>query len=190
MGRNIAIFASGSGTNTENIINYFKDNDEVSIRLVVSNKKDAYVLERARQHNVPATVCPKPLWEDGKEILKLMRANEIDFIVLAGFLLKVPQALLDAYPRRIVNIHPALLPKYGGKTMYGSKVHEAVVAAKEKESGITIHFIDEHYDQGQTIFQAKCEISPEDTPDDVATKVHALEYKWYPEIIQRVVEKL
>lgn len=190
MKKNIAIFASGSGTNAENIINYFKDNDEVTIKLVVSNKSDAFVLQRAKNLNVPSAVCSKTDWATGEKILDLMKENEIDFIVLAGFLLKVPEKLLEAYPRRIVNIHPALLPKHGGKSMYGSKVHEAVVADGDKESGITIHYIDEHYDQGQTIYQAKCEVLPTDTPDDVAKKVHALEYKWFPVVIERVLSKL
>jgi phosphoribosylglycinamide formyltransferase-1 len=178
MSKNIAIFASGSGTNAENIINYFKDNDDITIKVVV--KQNAFVLERAKRLNVPAVVCPKAQWENGLEILSLLQSYSIDFIVLAGFLLKVPQILLEAFPQRIVNIHPALLPKYGGKSFYGSKVHEAVVAAGEKESGITIHFIDEHYDQGQIIFQDKCEVLPTDTADDVAKKVHVLEYKWFP----------
>lgn len=190
MRKNIAIFASGSGTNAENIINYFKENDEVTIKLVVSNKSDAFVLERAKRLNVSSAICPKADWITGEKILDLMKENEIDFIVLAGFLLKVPHILVEAYPQRIVNIHPALLPKHGGKSMYGNKVHEAVVADGDKESGITIHFIDEHYDQGQTIYQAKCEVLPTDTPEDVATKVHALEYKWFPLIIERVVSKL
>lgn len=190
MKKNIAIFASGSGTNAENIVNYFKDNDEVIIKLIVSNKKDAYVLQRAKNLNVPSVVCPKADWMTGEKILSLMKEQAIDFIVLAGFLLKVPQILLDAYPRRIVNIHPALLPKHGGKSMYGSKVHEAVVADGDKESGITIHYIDEHYDQGLTIYQAKCEVLPTDTPEDVAKKVHVLEYKWFPVVIERVLEKL
>src|SRR5574344_18435 len=190
MKKNIAIFASGSGTNAENIINYFKDNDEVTIKIVVSNKTDAFVLQRAARLNVPAVVCPKADWVSGERILSLMKENEIDFIVLAGFLLKVPDKLLRAYPRRIINIHPALLPKHGGKSMYGSKVHEAVVADGDKESGITIHYIDEHYDQGLTIYQAKCEVLPTDTPEDVAKKVHVLEYKWFPVVIERVLEKL
>lgn len=190
MKKNIAIFASGSGTNTENIINYFKDNDDVNIKIVVSNKSDAYVLQRAQKAGIPSAVCLKAQWATGEEILSLMKRNEIDFIVLAGFLLKVPDALIEAYPQRIINIHPALLPKFGGKSMYGSRVHEAVVAAHEKESGITIHFIDNHYDQGQTVYQAKCEVLPTDNADDVATKVHALEYKWFPIIIEQVLAKL
>jgi phosphoribosylglycinamide formyltransferase-1 len=190
MKKNIAIFASGSGTNAENIIHYFKENDKVTIKIVVSNKDDAYVLERARKENVPSVVCPKEQWQIGEEILSLMKKNKIDFIVLAGFLLKIPQLLLHNYPHRIINIHPALLPRHGGKGMYGNKVHEAVVTAKEKESGITIHYIDENYDEGQTFFQAKCEILPSDTADEVAAKVHALEYKWFPTIIERAISEL
>jgi phosphoribosylglycinamide formyltransferase-1 len=189
MNKNIAIFASGSGTNTQNIIEYFKNDTDINVRIIVSNKKDAYVLERAHKLGVQAVVFGKEKWQTGEEILSLMKENEIDYIILAGFLLKVPQALIDAYPQRIMNIHPALLPKYGGKSMYGDRVHEAVVAAGEKESGITIHFIDENYDRGQTIFQAKCEVLPTDTAEDVATKVHALEYKWYPVIIKETIKK-
>lgn len=189
MDKNIAIFASGSGTNTQNIIEYFKNDTDINVRIIVSNKKDAYVLERAHKLGVQAVVFGKEKWQTGDEILSLMKENKIDYIILAGFLLKVPQSLIDAFPQRIMNIHPALLPKHGGKSMYGDRVHEAVVAAGEKESGITIHFIDENYDQGQTIFQAKCEVLPTDTAEDVATKVHALEYKWYPVIIKEAITK-
>ena len=187
MVNNIAIFASGNGTNAENIINYFKENNNIIIKVIVSNKSNAYVLERAHKLNIPAVVCPNQLWTTGEEILSLMKSYHINYIVLAGLLLKVPNTLLKAFPQRIINIHPALLPKFGGKSFYGSKVHEAVVAAKEKESGITIHFIDDNYDKGQTIFQAKCEVLPSDTADDVAKKVHVLEYKWFPVIIEKVI---
>lgn len=189
MKKNIAIFASGSGTNTQNIIEYFKGSNAINIKLIISNKQDAYVLERARILSIPSVVCPKEKWQTGEEIVKLMKDNDIQFIVLSGFLLKIPQPLLDAFPKKIINIHPALLPKYGGKSMYGNRVHEAVVAAKEKESGITIHYIDKYYDRGQIIFQAKCEVLPTDTTEEVATKVHALEYKWFPKIIEKVVNQ-
>ncbi|MDR2858961.1 MAG: phosphoribosylglycinamide formyltransferase, partial [Mediterranea sp.] len=165
--KNIAILASGSGTNAENIINYFGKNNLVEVALIISNKENAYVLERARKLNVTTAVVPKSDWETGEKVIALLRKYQIDFIVLAGFLLRVPYAVLRAYPRKMINIHPALLPKFGGKGMYGDKVHEAVVAAREKESGITIHYINEYYDEGQIIFQAKCEILPEDSPEDV-----------------------
>ena len=187
MKKNIAIFASGSGTNAENIIRYFQENDLIRVALVLSNRSDAYVLERAHRLQVPSEVFLKEDWVSGEQILALLHEYHIDFIVLAGFLVRVPERLLHAYPDKIINIHPALLPKYGGKGMYGDRVHEAVVAAGEKESGITIHYINEHYDEGNTIFQATCPVLPTDSPDDVAKKVHALEYEHFPKIIEQVL---
>ena len=190
MKKNIAIFASGSGTNAENIIRHFEKSDFVRVALVISNKEGAYVLERAHRLQVPSEVFPKEEWRSGERILALLKEYEIDFIVLAGFLLRVPEVLLYAYPDKIINIHPALLPKFGGKGMYGDRVHEAVVAAGEYESGITIHYINEHYDEGSTIFQAKCSVLPEDSATDVAKKVHALEYKYFPVIIEKVLDQM
>ncbi|GAA6241083.1 phosphoribosylglycinamide formyltransferase [Bacteroides fragilis] len=187
MEKNIAIFASGSGTNAENIIRYFEGNDSVRVKLVLSNRRDAYVLERAHRLGVLCRAFPKSDWEIAESILDLLREHQIDLIVLAGFLLRIPDALLHAYPNKIINIHPALLPKFGGKGMYGDRVHEAVVMAGESESGITIHYIDEHYDEGSIIFQAKCSVLPGDTPAEVAKKVHALEYEWFPRIIEQTV---
>lgn len=187
MRKNIAIFASGSGSNAENIIRYFQGNDSVQVSLILSNKSDAYVLERAHRLKVPSYVFPKEDWLAGDEILAVLQEHRIDFVVLAGFLIRVPDLLLYAYPNKIINIHPALLPKFGGKGMYGDCVHEAVVAAGEKESGITIHYINERYDEGNTIFQATCPVLPEDTPEEVAKKVHALEYKYFPLVIEQVV---
>ena len=190
MQKNIAIFASGSGTNAENIIRHFQGNKDVNVALVVSNKPDAYVLVRAANLHVPSLTLTREEFAQGERLAALMKERGIDFIVLAGFLLRVPEALIEAYPGRIVNIHPALLPKYGGKGMYGDRVHRAVVEAGERESGITIHLIDEQYDRGTTVFQAKCPVLPDDTPDDVAHKVHALEYAHYPEVIERLVAGL
>ncbi len=190
MQKNIAIFASGSGTNAENIIRHFQGNKDVNVALVVSNKPDAYVLVRAANLNVPSLTLTREEFARGEELARLMKERGIDFIVLAGFLLRVPEALIEAYPGRIVNIHPALLPKYGGKGMYGDRVHRAVVEAGERESGITIHLIDEQYDRGTTVFQAKCPVLPGDTPDDVARKVHALEYAHYPEVIGQLLADL
>lgn len=190
MKKNIAIFASGSGTNAENIIRYFQGNDSVSISLVLSNKRDAYVLERAERLQVPGCVFLKEDWITGDKVLAILQEYGIDFIVLAGFLIRVPDLLLHAYPNKIINIHPALLPKFGGKGMYGDRVHQAVIAAGEKESGITIHYINEHYDEGDVIFQAACPVLPSDTPDDVAKKVHVLEYTHYPILIDRIVAGL
>ena len=184
--KKIALFASGSGSNAENIIRYFEKNEELQFPLILSNKSDAYVHERAKQLNIPSFTINKSGFENG-DALRLLKEHQIDFIVLAGFLLKVPENLLKEYPNKIINIHPALLPKFGGKGMYGHHVHDAVVANKEKESGITIHYVNEHYDEGELIFQAKCEVLPTDSADDVAEKVHALEYAHFPEIIGKII---
>ena len=189
MKKNIAIFASGSGSNAENIIRYFQKSGSAQVSLVLSNKSDAYVLERAHRLGVPCNVFPKEDWIAGDEILAVLQEARIDFIVLAGFLFRVPDLLLHAYPYKIINIHPALLPKYGGKGMYGDRVHQAVVTAGEKESGITIHYINEHYDEGDTIFQVTCPILPTDSPDDVAKKVHALEYEHFPLVIEKLLNE-
>ena len=187
MKKNIAIFASGSGSNTENIIRYFRENEAIQVSLVLSNRSDAYVLERAHRLGVPCNVFPKEDWMAGDEILAVLQEYHIDFVVLAGFLVRVPDLLLHAYPNKIINIHPALLPKFGGKGMYGDRVHEAVVAAGEKESGITIHYINERYDEGNIVFQTACPVLPTDSPEDVAKKVHALEYEHFPRVIERVL---
>jgi phosphoribosylglycinamide formyltransferase-1 len=185
----IVLFASGSGSNAENIARYFSGNSAISVPLIISNKRDAYVHERARRLGIPSFTFSKAEFDEGSVVIDTLRTYEINFIVLAGFLLKVSQPLLDAYPGRIINIHPALLPKFGGKGMYGDRVHQAVVEAGETESGITIHYIDEHYDEGDIIFQATCEVLPEDTPEEVARKVHALEYAFFPEVIEKVIAK-
>ncbi len=189
MKKNIAIFASGSGSNAENIIRYFQKSGSAQVSLVLSNKSDAYVLERAHRLRVPCNVFPKEDWIAGDEILAVLQEARIDFIVLAGFLFRVPDLLLHAYPYKIINIHPALLPKYGGKGMYGDRAHQAVVTAGEKESGITIHYINEHYDEGDTIFQVTCPVLPTDSPDDVAKKVHALEYEHFPLVIEKLLNE-
>lgn len=187
MGKNIAIFASGNGTNAENIIRYFQNNELVSVELVLANRETAFVLERARSLNVPFAYMPKKEWEDGTAVLALLRDKKIDFVVLAGFLARVPDCILHAYPNKIINIHPSLLPKFGGKGMYGDRVHEAVVAAGEKESGITIHYLNERFDEGEIIVQYKCPVLPQDTAEDVAKKVHALEYEYYPQVIEKLL---
>jgi phosphoribosylglycinamide formyltransferase-1 len=188
--KKIAIFASGSGSNAENIVLHFNQNPAIKVNLILTNNSNAGVLDRAKRLNVPTTEFTAKELKETNAVLSLLKEYDIDFVVLAGFLLKVPDSLLKAYPNRIVNIHPALLPKYGGKGMYGAHVHEAVVAAGEKESGITIHYINEHYDEGDIIFQSKCGINPSDTPDDVARKVHELEYKYYPSVIEDVLNKI
>lgn len=182
----IAVFASGSGSNAENIVRYFHDDPNVNIDVIVSNRIDAFVHERAKNLGVESVTFSKDDICNTHKVVDYLRDRGIDFIVLAGFLLKIPQNLLDAYPNRIINIHPALLPKYGGKGMYGDNVHKAVVAAGEKESGITIHYVNENYDEGNIIFQAKCTVSPSDTYEDVAKKVHELEYIHFPEVIEGV----
>ncbi|SFL41847.1 formyltetrahydrofolate-dependent phosphoribosylglycinamide formyltransferase [Porphyromonadaceae bacterium KH3CP3RA] len=186
----IALFASGSGSNAENIVRYFSEKEDISIPLIISNKRDAYVHERAGRLGIPSFTFSKAEFDEGLAIIDLLRTSGIDYIVLAGFLLKVSQPLLDAYPGRIINIHPALLPKFGGKGMYGDRVHQAVVEAGETESGITIHYIDENYDEGDIIFQATCEVLPGDTPEEVARKVHALEYDHFPKVIEAVAKGL
>ena len=187
---NIAIFASGSGSNAQNIANYFASHQDINVALIISNRSDAYVHERARILEIPSVTFSREAFDKGDVILELLRSHEIGFIVLAGFLLKISQPLLDAYPHRIVNIHPALLSGYGGKGMYGDRVHRSVVEAGDRESGITIHYVNEHYDEGDIIFQARCELFPGDTPDEVARKVHALEYAHFPVVIDSLVKKL
>ena len=183
MSKNIAIFASGNGTNAENIIRYFQNSESVNVKLVLADRETAFVLERARRLNVPFACLDKAAWVDGTAVLSLLEDKGIDFIVLAGFLARVPDCILHAYPNKIINIHPSLLPKFGGKGMYGGHVHEAVVAAGETETGITIHYLNEHFDEGEIIVQYKCPVLPQDTAEDVAKKVHALEYEYYPKII-------
>mgnify|MGYP006284925185 CR=1 FL=1 len=190
MKKRIAIFASGSGTNAEEIIKYFKNSSIAEVVLVLSNKPSAYVLERAGKHGIDRHVFDRiSLYETG-EVAELLEQHKIDFIVLAGFLWLFPDDLVKKYTGRIVNIHPALLPKYGGKGMYGMKVHEAVVQNNERESGITIHFVNERYDEGQVIFQAKCRVDSSDSPVEVAKKVHELEYRHYPEVIEQCIKNL
>ncbi len=187
--KRIAIFASGSGSNAENIVRYFSGNDEIEIALILSNKKEAFVHERAKNLGVPSYTFSKTEFDEAELILETLQQYNIDFIVLAGYLLKVSAPLLKAFPNRIINIHPALLPKYGGKGMYGDRVHRAVMEAGEKESGISIHYVNEHYDEGDIIFQASCEVLPGDTPGDIAQRVHQLEYKHFPEVIEKIVRK-
>ena len=186
----IGIFASGSGTNAENIIRYFSEKPSFQVTLIVSNKEDAYVLERARKFDISAIVCSKMDFLNTNKVVDILREYKIDFIILAGFLLRIPENIIHIYPNRIVNIHPALLPKYGGKGMYGDHVHKAVVKAGEHESGITIHYINERYDEGNIIFQASCRVLPSDTPHDVAEMVHTLEYKYYPRVIEDVLQTI
>ncbi len=184
--KRIAILASGSGSNAENIIKYFSANNEVEVPFVISNRKEVYVHERCKYLGVPSYVIPKADFENGV-VTKFLLDNKIDLVVLAGFLLRIPDDMLAAYPNKVINIHPSLLPKYGGKGMYGDNVHKAVVENKETESGITIHFLNDRFDEGEHVAQYKCEVLPTDTPEDVAAKVHALEYEWYPKVIENIL---
>lgn len=188
--KNIAIFASGSGTNAQRIVEYFAGKGTAEVSIILSNKPDAYVLERARKYGILSVVFNRDEFYKTDKILKTLQDLNVDLIVLAGFLWLVPVNLLKAYPNRIINIHPALLPKYGGKGMYGVNVHKAVIANGEKESGITIHYVNENYDEGNAIFQERCTIEPADTPESLASKIHSLEYKYFPVVLEQVLEKL
>jgi len=185
--KRIVIFASGSGTNAENIIKYFQKNTIATVVHVLSNKKDAKVLDRSNALKVKNLHFNKEDFIVNDTILNLLK-KEADFIVLAGFLWRVPQKIIEAFPQKIINIHPALLPKYGGKGMYGMHVHEAVVANKEKETGITIHYVNENYDEGAIIFQESVRVDNNDTPDDVAMKIHQLEMKYFPKVIEDILK--
>jgi phosphoribosylglycinamide formyltransferase-1 len=183
----IAIFASGSGSNAQRIAEYFAGHPHVQVGLILTNNPRAGVIDRARQLDIPVVVFTREQFYGPDSVVAQLRFFNIRFVVLAGFLWLVPDALIAAYPDRIVNIHPALLPAYGGKGMYGMKVHEAVVAAGEKASGITIHLIDNEYDRGRIVFQAQCPVTPEDTPADVARNVQVLEHEHFPSVIEKLV---
>ena len=185
--KRISIFASGSGSNAENIVRYFSGSVEVECALILSNSPDAKVLDRAKRLGVPSMVFNRQEFYHSDIILERLLETGTDLIVLAGFLWLVPENLLRTFQNRIINIHPALLPKYGGKGMYGMKVHEAVKKSGDEVSGITIHFVNERYDEGEIIFQAKCSVEPEDTPDSIAGKVHELEYLYYPRVIEKLL---
>ncbi|MDR0745543.1 MAG: phosphoribosylglycinamide formyltransferase [Mediterranea sp.] len=185
--KNIAIFASGSGTNAENIIRYFTHSETIRVVVVLSNNQKAGVHERVNKLDVPSFVFSRDEFAEASRILDKLAEYKVEFIVLAGFMNKISGSLLQAFPNKIINIHPALLPKYGGKGMYGMHVHEAVVVAGEKESGITIHYINEYYDEGEIIFQAVCPLLATDTPEEVAIKIHTLEHRYYPRVIEEVL---
>ena len=182
----LAILASGSGSNAEKIMAHFQGSAKAEIALIASNKADAFVLERAKKFGVPTFTFTRKEMDAGVLLAKLQE-EKIDWVILAGFLLKIPEELIRAFPNRMVNIHPALLPKYGGKGMFGHHVHEAVIAAGDTETGITIHLVNEHYDEGKIIFQAATSVTPEDTPDSIAQKVHALEHRYFPEVIESLI---
>lgn len=183
----ITIFASGAGSNAKKIIEYFHGHKDITVSLIVCNKAGAGVLKIAEQAGIPTLLIEKEKFFRGNAYADELKERGIGFIVLAGFLWKIPDALIKAYPGKIINIHPALLPNYGGKGMYGGFVHEAVINNKDKESGITIHYVDEHYDHGDIIFQARCTIEERDTPEELAKKIHLLEHEYYPKIIEATI---
>ncbi len=192
MAINIAIFASGAGTNAQNIIDYYKSklnesNISVNVNLVISNNPKAYVLERAKKENIEFYVISKEDLKSEDLIIEILDQYCIDLIILAGFILKIPNKIVSLYQNKIINIHPSLLPKFGGKGMYGSSVHNAVINSKENESGITIHLVDDKYDNGKVIFQAKCPVSIDDTPESLANKIHALEAQYFPDVINNYI---
>lgn len=187
MKKHIAIFASGTGSNAKKIIEYFEQSELASVELVVSNKPDAPVLDIARSFHIPVLIIERADFHQNESILKIFNKYSIDFVVLAGFLWLMPTYLVEAYEGRMVNIHPSLLPKHGGKGMYGMKVHEAVLQAGESETGITIHFVNGQYDEGDVVFQAKCKVEPQDTPETIAHKVHLLEHRYFPEVIEKLL---
>jgi phosphoribosylglycinamide formyltransferase-1 len=184
---NIAIFASGSGTNAEAIVEHFKKKHLSPVKLIISNNADAFVLERAKKYGIKTKVLTRKQLFEGDFVAQLLIQEEIAFIVLAGFMVLVPESVLNVYKNRIINIHPALLPKFGGKGMYGMHVHEAVIKSGEHESGITIHYVNSEYDKGEIILQAKCKVEPYDTPETLAQKIHTLEYEYYPKIIESII---
>lgn len=184
--KRIAILASGSGTNAENIITYFKGNNSIRVTKVLSNKRDAKVLERAKRLNVSYKIFDRDQLVNSGDVLQILKESA-DYVILAGFLWKIPSSIITAFPNKIINIHPALLPKYGGKGMYGMHVHNAVIKNKESKSGITIHFVNENYDEGAIIFQKSIAVLPTDTSEDIAQKIHKLEYKYFPKIIESVI---
>ncbi|MDC6362239.1 MULTISPECIES: phosphoribosylglycinamide formyltransferase [Flavobacteriaceae] len=185
--KRIVILASGSGSNAENIIKYFKESPSVEVSAVLTNKSTAKVLERCDRLNIPGFYFNRAAFTGSQTIVQFLEGLQADLVVLAGFLWKIPSNIIDAFPNKVINIHPALLPKYGGKGMYGAKVHEAVKKNLETETGITIHYVNEHYDEGAIIFQAKTAISPEDNVDVIAQKVHRLEYEHFPKVIEKLL---
>ena len=185
---NLALFCSGSGTNAQKIIDFYKGNEKVSVQLILSNNKNAYALERATQAGIKTQTFTRDEFYNTDKVSKDLGKENIDWIILAGFLWLIPSYLVKSYPNKIINIHPALLPKYGGKGMYGMHVHESVVAAKEEETGISIHYVNEKYDEGNIIFQARCSVDKNDTPESVALKVQSLEHLYFPKIINQLID--
>ncbi|MFL5731107.1 MAG: phosphoribosylglycinamide formyltransferase [Cytophagaceae bacterium] len=186
---NIAIFASGSGSNAQKIMDYFQHSSDIRVKYLLSNNKNAYALERAKNMGIETRTFDKAAFRESDEVVQFLLKNEVSWVILAGFLWMIPENLIRAFPCRIINIHPALLPSYGGKGMYGIHVHTAVHKAKEKESGITIHLVNEHYDEGEIVFQAKCLLDENDTPESIAAKVLKLEHEHFPRVIEELIRK-
>ncbi len=184
---NIAILASGNGTNAQRIIEYFVGSADINIAVVITNKEDAFVRDRARRFGIKEVYLSKADFNNPSKLCQVFYRHRVDWIVLAGFLLLIPKEVINAYNNRIINIHPALLPKYGGKGMYGMNVHKAVIANKDKHSGITIHYVNEVYDDGKIIFKTKCKVTPDDTPETLAEKIHQLEYEYFPKVIEDLI---
>jgi len=187
--KRISVFASGSGSNAEKFFEFFQNDPDIEVISVFTNNKSAGVIERAKRYNIPHHVYNRSYWENGEVIMQVLKEEHADFIVLAGFMLLIPDSIVKAYPNSIFNIHPALLPKFGGQGMYGMHVHQAVKAAGEKESGITIHFVNENYDEGQIIAQASCTIDSSDAAEEIAKKVLKLEHENYPKVVAEVIRK-
>ena len=185
--KKLAIFVSGSGTNMQRIANYFKNHPQIEMSLVVCNNPDAGAIARAESLGIPLMMIDKKSFKNPEPLTAELFKKQIDWIILAGFLWLIPKAIIQAYPNRIINIHPALLPAYGGKGMYGEKVHQAVINNGEKQSGITIHFVNEHYDAGAIIFQQQLDLQANEKSESLAQRIHELEYKHYPEVIEKVV---
>ncbi|MCR8667364.1 phosphoribosylglycinamide formyltransferase [Aestuariibaculum sp. M13] len=187
--KRIVIFASGSGSNAENLVAYFNNSDIASVVQILTNNPQAKVLDRAKRLKVSALSFNKVALTETNDVLNLLKATKPDLIVLAGFLWKFPEAIINEYPNKVINVHPALLPKFGGKGMYGMNVHQAVVENKETETGITIHYVNENYDEGAIIFQAKCVVDAKDTAEDVAAKIHELEMEHFPKVVEQLLTK-
>ncbi|MFO7977304.1 MAG: phosphoribosylglycinamide formyltransferase [Bacteroidales bacterium] len=185
----LAMLASGSGTNVENFIHHFRNHSLIEIAVIITNNAHAGVLERAARAGIPAVVISRAQWVGGHQPLEVLHRFAVDYVILAGFLQLIDSRLIQAFPEKILNIHPALLPKYGGKGMYGMKVHQAVIQAGEAYSGISIHLVNEQYDQGQILFQSKVEVASDDTPECLAQKIHQLEYQFFPRVVEDYVMK-
>ncbi len=188
--KHIAIFASGSGTNAENIIRYFKDHPYIKVSLLISNKRTAPVIEKAKALRVPVSIVDEKSFFESTDFIAHLTELNIKLLVLAGFLWKIPDLVIQAFPDRIINIHPSLLPKYGGKGMYGNRVHKAVLDARETEAGISIHLVNEHYDEGKVLFQEKINVQPDDTVDTLSERIHRLEHTCYPKVIEHYLNTL